>query len=256
VPGRSLIALVILVLTAGPVQARQPGPTMVIVHGAWAGGWAFRDLDLALRAEGVQVHRPTLTGLGSTHHIASSDIGLDVHVTDIANFLLFEELQDVVLVGHSYGGMVITGVAEIVPDRIRRLVYLDAFVPRDGESVASLAPDLIAAIRDGAGERARPGFIVPFWEAAGSPVPRDVDHPEKTFTDSLELRGEPGNGLPATYVLTREAPGEPDAFDAAAARARTLGWTVLELTADHNPHWSQPGPLTALLLGITRSDGR
>lgn len=250
----SLIALFTLVLTAGPLPARQPGPTIVIVHGAWAGGWAFRNLDLALRAQGVLVHRPTLTGLGSTHHIASSDIGLDVHVTDIVNFILFEELQDVVLVGHSYGGMVITGVAEIVPDRIRRLVYLDAFVPRDGESLAILAPDLVAAIRGGAGERARPGFIVPFWESADSPVPKDVDHPAKTFTDAVNLRGEPGNGLPATYILTREAPGEPDAFDGAADLARTLGWTVLELTADHNPHRSQPGPLTALLLRIARGD--
>src|SRR6476659_2841608 len=109
-------------------------PTYVIVHGAWGGGWAFKEVDRLLSADGNKVYRPTLTGQGERVHLANSNVDLSLHIQDIVNVILWENLHDVVLVGHSYGGMVVTGVADRVPDRIGHLVYLDALVPENGQS--------------------------------------------------------------------------------------------------------------------------
>src|SRR6185295_14845920 len=103
-----------------------PKPTIVIVHGAWGGAWAFKKVEALLREKNFQVYRPQLTGQGDRVHLARPDIGLNTHIDDVVNTILYEDLRDIILVGHSYGGMVITGVADRVPDRIKRLVYLDA----------------------------------------------------------------------------------------------------------------------------------
>src|SRR5512144_2818647 len=119
--------------------AARAGPsTWVLVHGAWGGGWQWADVERRLRARGHDVRRVMLTGLGERVHLARADVGLDVHVEDVVNAILWEDLRDVVLLGHSYGGMVIAGAAERVPERIRRLVFVDAYVPEDGDSVASI----------------------------------------------------------------------------------------------------------------------
>ena len=224
-------------------------PTIVIVHGAWGGGWAFREVEQLLRDDGRSVYRPTLTGQGERFHLATPDVNLETHITDIINVLEFEELDDVVLVGHSYGGMVVTGVADRVPDRIRHLVYLDAFVPFDGESLADLAGDFMARL-ESSGATVDSDFVNPVWVEPGSPPPKDVPQSMKTFTQRIQLQGEPGRGLPVSYILTRDAPGAPDSFDSSAARARDLGWTLYELMADHNPQWSRPVELAALLATI------
>src|SRR6185369_11445078 len=116
-------------------------PTIVIVHGAWGGAWAFKKVDAMLRQKGFDVYRPQLTGQGDRVHLARPDIGLNTHIDDVVNMILYEDLRDIILVGHSYGGMVISGVADRVPDRIKRLVYLDALVPNDGDSVNSMFGD-------------------------------------------------------------------------------------------------------------------
>ena len=114
--------------------------TFVLVHGAWHGGWCWRKLTPLLRAAGQEVFTPTLTGLGERAHLGSPDVGLGTHVRDVAQVLWYEDLADVVLVGHSYGGLVIGGVADQVPERLRHLVYLDAFVPEHGQSMLDLGP--------------------------------------------------------------------------------------------------------------------
>ena len=260
-------ALLLLAFGAGPGQANGPGqqagpgprapaaqdgPTIVIVHGAWGGGWDWKPVEAMLRAQGRVVYRPTLTGLGERHHLASRDVGLETHVADVANVLVWERLDDAVLVGHSYGGMVITGVAERVPDRIRRLVYLDAFLPFDGECLRSVGNDDDAACGevDASAPGVVDGLVVPRWVDPDDPFPRDVPHPAKTFVDRVELEGEPGHGVPATYVLTVSAPGEADDFRGMAERARGLGWPVLELVADHNAQRSNRDGLVELLLGM------
>lgn len=221
-------------------------PTIVIVHGAWGGGWAFREVEQLLRDSGYRVYRPTLTGQGERYHLATPEVDLATHITDVVNVLEFEELEDVVLVGHSYGGMVVTGVADRVPARIRHLVYLDAFVPFDGESLADLAGDFMVRL-ESSGATVDSAFVNPVWVEPGSPVPKDVPQSMRTFTQPIELQGAPGGELQVSYIITRDAPGAPDSFDSAAARARELGWTLYELVSDHNPQWSRPVELAALL---------
>ena len=223
-------------------------PTIVIVHGAWGGSWAFRKVEALLREKGFNVYRPQLTGLGERVHLARPDIGLSTHIDDVVNTILFEDLHDVILMGHSYGGMVITGVADRVPDRIRRLVYVDAFVPNDGESVMSFGRARVDWLKP----MIKGDFIVPPWVKPKQPPPHDVPQPLKTFTEPIALKNKAALKLPATYILTVEAGKEAkdDDFWPHAQRARERGWPVLQLTADHNAQWSAPEALVEMLAHI------
>lgn len=118
--------------------------TYVLVHGGGHGGWCYQRVSRLLRSKGHDVYCPTLTGLGDRVHLLQPGVDLDLHITDIVNVLAYENLYDVILAGHSYGGMVITGVADRASERIRQLVYLDAALPLDGESLADVAPDTMA----------------------------------------------------------------------------------------------------------------
>jgi pimeloyl-ACP methyl ester carboxylesterase len=223
-------------------------PTIVIVHGAWGGGWAFKKVDALLRQKGFEVYRPQLTGQGDRVHLARPDIGLNTHIDDVVNMILYEDLHDIILVGHSYGGMVISGVADRVPDRIKRLVYLDAMVPNDGDSVTSLLPragDFIKQMTKG-------DYIVPPWVKPDQPPPHDVPQALKTFTDPIVLKNEAARKLPATYILTVEKGKEAkdDDFFSQSQRAKERGWSMLMLTSDHNPQWSAPEALVDMLAGI------
>ena len=134
-----LLLLLILFITCPPVFSQSSAKTVyVIVHGAWGGSWAFKKADSLLREQGCIVYRPSLTGQGERVHLATKEVGLMTHIKDVVNMILFEDLYDVILVGHSYGGMVVTGVADSVPGRIKKLIYLDAMVPENGESVLSI----------------------------------------------------------------------------------------------------------------------
>src|SRR3569833_4737141 len=118
---------------------------IVIVHGGWAGGWMYKDLARELQALGHEVYRASLTGSGERSHLMRPDISLDTHIRDVVNILEYEELTDVVLVGHSYGGFVISGAAARAGERIRKLVYLDAFEPRDGQAMIEFTPPQMLA---------------------------------------------------------------------------------------------------------------
>jgi pimeloyl-ACP methyl ester carboxylesterase len=227
----------------GQPAAAPAGATIVIVHGAWGGGWAFRRVEALLRERGHVVYRPTLTGQGERVHLASADIGLETHIQDVVNVIRFEELRGIVLVGHSYGGMVITGVADRVADRVRKIVYVDAFVPGDGDSLMSLVGDGAAWLQS----MEKDGFIVPPWVRPEQPPPHDVPHPSRTLTDRLSLKNGAAGRIPATYILTVEAGKESDDFSPQAERARARGWRVEQLQADHNPQWSAPDQLVDML---------
>ena len=121
--------------------------TYVLVHGGGHGGWCYQRVARTLRAAGHEVHAPSLTGLGERAHLLRPGIDLDLQITDVVNLLHYEDLRDVILVGHSYGGMVVTGVADRASDRIGRLVYLDAANPKDGQSLVDVAGEHILAIR-------------------------------------------------------------------------------------------------------------
>lgn len=223
-------------------------PTIVIVHGAWGGSWAFRKVEALLREKGFNVYRPQLTGLGERVHLSRPDIGLSTHIDDVVNTILFEDLHDIILMGHSYGGMVITGVADRVGDRIRRLVYVDAFLPSDGESVMSL----VGTWGDELKPMIKGDYIVPVWVKPDQPPPHDVPQPLKTFTEPIALKNKAALQLSATYILTVDAGKEAkdDGFFAQAQRAKERGWPVLQLTADHNAQWSAPEALVEMLAHI------
>ena len=220
-------------------------PTILIVHGAWGGGWAFKKVESLLRQKGFDVYRPQLTGQGDRVHLARPDIGLNTHIDDVVNTILYEDLRDIVLVGHSYGGMVISGVADRVPDRIKRLVYLDAMVPNDGDSVTSLMPragDFIKQMTKG-------DYLVPPWVKPDQPPPHDVPQSLKTFNDAIVLKNEAARKLPATYILTvdKDKEAKSDDFFPHSVRAKERGWSILQLTSDHNPQWSAPEALAEML---------
>lgn len=217
-----------------------PRTAFVVVHGAWGGGWDWWTVDSLLTDRGHRVERVTLTGLGERVHLASPDIGLETHVTDVLNRVEWEQLDDVVLIGHSYGGVIATLVADRMPDRIRRVVYVDAILPEDGRSVASVVGDWIV-------EGAVDGMVIPSWSEPDRPLPRDVPHPLRTLTDTVRLV-HPLLPVPATYVLTEEPDRLPDFFQPFADRARALGWTVRRMQADHVPERSAPDELVELLL--------
>jgi pimeloyl-ACP methyl ester carboxylesterase len=231
-----------------PKPEIQTKPTIVIVHGAWGGSWAWRRVDTLLRAKDFNVYRPQLTGLGERVHLTRPDIGLSTHIDDVVNMILFEDLHDIILVGHSYGGMVITGVADRVPDRIRRLVYVDAFVPNDGESAMSMVGTGAQWLKD----MIKGDYIVPAWVKPDQPPPKDVPQPLKTFTDPIILKNKAALKVPATYILTVAAGKEAkdDDFWRQAQRAKERGWPVLQLTADHNAQWSAPEALVEMLVGV------
>ena len=256
--------LLIGVLTATCAVACAPAPlevagediplTIVFVHGAWAGGWHYTKVQPLLEEAGHTVYRPTMTGLGERVHLANPEVGLSTHVEDIINVLEFEDLDDVLLVGHSYGGMVIAGVANRVPHRIATLVFMDAILPEDGESVAGLFGEAIDTMATAGGGGAEPWQLVPLWVEEGEPPPVDVPQPILTFTEPIVLDNPEAARIPATFILTVEPGKEADDFDVFAARARDRGWEVVEMEGGHNPHWFQPEAFVDLLLQVVQGE--
>ena len=218
--------------------------TFMLVHGAWGGGWSFKQTDSLLRLQGHNVYRPTLSGLGERVHLASAEVDLNTHIADVVNTILFENLHDVVLLGHSYGGMVVTGVADSIPERIKCLIYLDAFVPEDGQSVATAH----GQEKTGREMPSKNGLIYPFWNTDNEKFPHDVPQPAKTFSQPLALKNERRLKIPTTYILTYEGDDpEKDAFAFFGDRARGYGWNFIPMQADHNPQMSMPAELAELL---------
>jgi len=222
--------------------APEARPTFVLVHGAWGGGWDWKHVAGLLAADGYTVYRPTLTGLGEHSNLAGANIDLDTHIQDIVNVILWENLHDVVLVGHSYGGMVITGVADRVPDRIRHVIYVDALLPDNGENVNSIiARRIMKPVKD--------GFVTDPWVVGNPPPPHDVPMPEKTFSEPITLTNQAvAMHLPTTYILTVDKGSTPDQDDFYRfyVRARERGWQAWIMEGDHNVQRSHPKELAGL----------
>lgn len=229
--------------------------TFVLVHGGWHGGWCWTRLTPVLRAAGHEVHTPTLTGLGDRAHLAAPGIGLATHIEDVVARLAMDDLRDVVLVGHSSGGAVISGVAQRVPDRLAGISYLDAFVAQPGQSVLDLLP---AARREFFLTRVDAGRIVLGWDAAmdGWGVRDDADRawlrprlrpqPLGSLADSLPE--DPLPDLPRQYLHCTDKPG-PDGFAAFAAAAREVpGWRLDVLDTGHDAMVTAPRLLAHALL--------
>lgn len=227
--------------------------TFLVAHGAWSSAFAWRKMRPLMRAAGHELWTPSLTGLGERVHLATPDVDLSLHIEDILQVLFHEDLRDVHLIGHSYGGMVATGVADRAPERLAQVIYLDAFVPQSGESVFDLSGAgrqraIEAAKAAGEGWRIPPNPLPP--DTAADDVewmlPRRHMQPIKAFEERLTLSGA-GASLPRTYIYcTRPGPG--DVFRQFADRFRSEpGWRYLELDASHNPHITMPEEFSRLL---------
>lgn len=234
-----------LVLLAWLVTVSTHADIFVIVHGGWAGGYEFKAVDQMLTEQGHTVYRPTLTGLGERVHLARPDTSLETHIQDVVNLIEFESLRHIILVGHSYGGMVVTGVADRIPDRLCRVVYIEGLVPVDGESVLDIHSRAAKAF-----PKLRRGNVVlhPRYES-DAPHPSSVPQPVRTVTDKIRLSGA-GSKVPTQYFLTVEAgkTAESDVFYPQAQRARALGWPVIKVSGDHNIQRSAPALLAALIV--------
>jgi pimeloyl-ACP methyl ester carboxylesterase len=221
------------------------------------GSWCWKRVRKALQAHGQEVFTPTLTGVGERSHLITPQVNLDTHIDDIVNLLRWEELSDVVLCGHSYGGCVISGVADRVPDRIGELIYLDAFVLQDGESLhdtlSSSQKDLQLELTRQHGE----GWRVP-------PIPAEVFgvnaadikwvnrqctmQPLATFQQAIKLNGTAEATKPATFMLANGWNDTPFPFFYERAKAR--GWKTLLIPSGHDVMLDRPEELMRALLSV------
>ncbi len=228
--------------------------TFLVAHGAWSAGWAWKKMRPILHKMRHELITPTYTGIGERVHLAAPEVGLETHVADILGVIQFEDLRSVFLIGHSYGGMVATAVADRVPERIAEIVYLDAFVPDNGQSLFDLQSTEVRtrmredARRVGDGWRIPPNPLPPDTSETDVAwvMPRRVMQPMRTFEQQVHLSGAV-EGLPKTYIYcTRPAPG--DIFRQFGERARSdRGWRYFEIDASHSPHITAPEVLATLL---------
>jgi pimeloyl-ACP methyl ester carboxylesterase len=232
--------------------------TFVLVHGAWHGSWCWKRVRRALQAQGHDVFTPTLTGVAERSHLLSRQVNLETHILDVENLMRWEDLSDVVLCGHSYGGCVISGVADRLPDRIRALVYLDAFVLEAGEQLAQHVPDaqfkqLLEGV-NAVGE----GWKVP-------PIPAEVFNvnaadrewvnrqctmqPLETFQQRINLSGGHHKVKNVAFIhATGFIEGSP--FSPFYEKARAKGWKTFTVPCGHDVMLDLPEELTRLLLEV------
>ncbi len=223
--------------------------TFVLVHGAWHGSWCWKRVRKTLQAAGHEVFTPTLTGVGERSHLLAREVDLRTHQLDVMNLLRWEELDDVVLCGHSYAGFVVSGVADAMPERLRALIYLDAFVPEHGECLANLAPV--------AGDELVDGWKTPPIPAAAFNVnAADLAWVDRQctlqslacFQQPLQLTGGLARVPRVRYLFASGwAEGNP-IFRPQYERAKARGWDASEIACGHDVMLDQPEALTRYLL--------
>jgi pimeloyl-ACP methyl ester carboxylesterase len=232
--------------------------TFILVHGAWHGGWAWRRVSVILEHNDHLVFTPTLTGLGERSHLISADITLDTMVDDIVNVMKYEDLNDITLVGHSFAGTVITGVADREAARIKQLIYLDASILEDGECIFdNMQTDIV---------KARKKLAKDTSDGLSLPVPRGEDlgifdddqwqsvkdfltpHPLSTYTSTLNLTHPPGNNLPCHYIVCTRPYYTPLTW--ARERAEQYAWPIIEIETGHDAMITAPEELSDMLMQL------
>jgi pimeloyl-ACP methyl ester carboxylesterase len=237
----------------------------LLVHGGGHGGWCYKKVARLLRVAGHEVYAPSLTGLGDRSHLLGPHIDLDLQINDIVQILKYEDLRDVILVGHSYGGMVITGVADRARERIQRLVYLDAAHPHNGQSLCDNAPEPMAFTKSGL--RVVDGVELVLWPDVISPAffgitdPADVawtaarltPHPWKCFTQKLVLQDEDAvRRIPRTNINCSESLARSS--DEARQRQKD-GEHAWEIDTGHDLMITEPEKVAAMLLKLAAGPG-
>lgn len=229
----------------------------VLVHGGWAGAHTFRKMRPLLHRAGHEVFTPSLTGIGERVHLASPQVNLTTHIRDVVNLVLYEDLRDIVLLGFSYGGLVITGALDHIGDRVRHLVYLDAFVPNDGDSAVTLS-GFQGSFQITLGEpwvMPAPPRTYDNADDAAYAEPRRVPHPIACFTEPVRLRTSiEDRDFTRTFIKASaeaiDAPGNKAFWDAAARVKSSPKWRYREIATTHIVPVNMPEELTAMLLEL------
>lgn len=224
--------------------------TFLFVPGAWDGGWDYAKVDSILSAHGDIVYRPTLTGLGERVHLSNPDINLTTYINDILNVIRFENLHNVILVGHSYGGMVISGVAEQVPERIKQLIYLDAMVPENGESAKDVCGNLWEPMTRG---NIKDNMVLYPFGPAKLTLPTDVPQPLNTFIEPLQISNPMVKKIPTAFLqMTKDGKGSPEHDKMGILKARARKWKIYTLEGGHYSMREQPENLVKKLEEIVQ----
>lgn len=240
------------------------GQTFVMCHGAWHGGWCWRDVANGLRARGAEVFTPTMTGLGERAHLREACKGLSTYIDDVCGVIATEQLTDIILVGHSFGGMCIAGVADRMPDCVRRLVYLDAAVPLDGQSLITQSvantPESNEATQAHLEGKRDEWFPVPSFEQLGIAAASDAVkarelagmtlHPMSSFIERLHFVNG-GPKAPSTYIVCDNPPMPGTSFvahyDRVAAGDYGPHWTARRINTGHMAMLTAPDDVVRLL---------
>ena len=235
----------------------------VLVHGAWHGAWCWGKVTPLLEAAGHTAVVPTLSGVGELAHLATPELGIEEHVRDVVNALEAADLRNAVLVGHSYGGIVVGAAAHRAPERVRHLVYLDALVPRDNASAADVAVPAWLEVAKALADESGDGWLLPppsVEHPFGVTDPADAawvranltPHPIRTFTDRVSLRDPRAERIPRTYIRCplRANPGPDTLSHHAEAARRSPSWRYREIASDHDSMITHPRELADLLLEV------
>jgi pimeloyl-ACP methyl ester carboxylesterase len=225
--------------------------TFVLIHGSFHGGWCWQKVAPLLRQSGNEVYSPTLTGLGERSHLRTPQTGLELHIQDILQLIEYEDLHDVALVGHSYAGFVIAGVAERMPEQLKRLIFLDAFIPHNGQSAFDLMPGMEAQWTQMAASKGDDTAVPPMSpEDLGITNPADAawvqsrlrPMPLLTHQQRISLTSSQAQKLPRTYILCTQF-----GFHSSAREAQRLGWDYFQLETGHDAMITMPRELAQTL---------
>ena len=239
-------------------------PTFLLIHGAFHGGWCWRRVGDLLAAAGGRVFAPTMTGLGERAHLLNEKVGIATFIDDAIGVIDAEELENIILVGHSFGGAVISGVADRLPERIAQLVYLDAIVPVSGQSALSCLPPETQEIRLRAARVMPGGLTIPLPTETMFDLPPGLDrdwvarritpHPLASYTDRIVLNHPVGNGRPRLYIRCTGPvyPAVVPSYDRIKAED---GWTLVDIATGHDAMVTAPEALTEILLQHAPSKG-
>ncbi len=230
--------------------------TYLLVHGGFYGGWCWRHVKAFLENAGHKVYTPTMTGLGERKHLVSKEIGIDVHIEDVKNVILYENLTEVNLIGHSYGGLIIASVASQIPDRIKQLIYIDALIPQTGDSLLSLVDTELAKYFIDSANSQGDGWLIPAFLISENEYSKEnvswcnsmvTEQSLKSFSDKISVNEEIHSQINSSYIYCTKSSYPMTKF-LLIAKAKNFACYHFEI--DHLPMISAPKDLSDLILTV------
>ena len=233
-------------------------PHFLLIHGAWHGGWVWNEISEILRYQRYSVSTPTLTGLGEKKHLLSSKITIETFIEDVVNHIIFENLNNIILVGHSFAGSVISGVADRLKDRIQKLIYFDAMILIDGQKPFDITPKETVEQRIELAKKFGNNISIPAPSADAFGVfdvkksllleEKLTPHPLSAFQSKLVLKNEVGNGIPLSYIFCTKPVYK--SLESSREVVRKMKWPIFELNAGHDAMLTHPKETLNLLMKI------